>query len=281
MPITLQYGANPTVAMMAAYQGGKNAYRNKQEEEYRRLYMQQQQLQQQAQLQREHMGYQAGMALTQMQNQWGEQGERLGQERELAQRREEFDAARLGFQGGIDLRGQDIAFGRGQRQAPGTQKPGAGVGPPNGDDPIGALPPGAFPQPPPAAPGLPAQPDPIKMPDFPKAPKRPQLAPGLGGYYPQGMGQQQPEQITGPRKKAYVPGRGYQIVPISEQAAAAGYYSEAYRSEQRDFAQEGRDRVARRQKQQQKIQSQPRSLAQTRYDPHLGKMVSVANYRSY
>jgi len=58
MPITLQYGANPTVAMMAAYQGGKNAYRNKQEEEYRRLYMQQQQLQQQAQLQREHMQYQ-------------------------------------------------------------------------------------------------------------------------------------------------------------------------------------------------------------------------------
>ena len=88
MPITLQYGANPTVAMMAAYQGGKNAYRNKQEEEYRRLYMQQQQLQQQALLQREHMGYQ--FLATQ-----GQMGFRADQQQKAIDARQGMAAGRL------------------------------------------------------------------------------------------------------------------------------------------------------------------------------------------
>ena len=88
MPITLQYGANPTVAMMMAYAGGKNAYRNKQEEEYRRLYMQQQQLQQQAQLQREHMQSQYLLAL-------GSMGFRADQQEEAIEARQGIMNQRL------------------------------------------------------------------------------------------------------------------------------------------------------------------------------------------
>ena len=93
MPITLQYGANPTVAMMAAYQGGKNAYRNKQEEEYRRLYMQQQQLQQQAQLQREHMGYQFLAAQGQMGFRADQQRKAIEAQQGIATDRLDADAA--------------------------------------------------------------------------------------------------------------------------------------------------------------------------------------------
>ena len=197
MAITLQYGANPTVAMMAAYQGGKNAYRNKQEEEYRRLYMQQQQMQQQAQLQREHLQSQYGLAAQHMGFEVGQQRERIGAEQGMLNQR----------MGAADIEDRNRrALDIWKWQNPPPKQP-APIAPRKPGDPV--LDPWGDPNFQPPLQQIPQQPPPERIP-LP-GPQQPLAAYGLGGRPPTTAQQRGQEQSRARQQSLVESRRAYQI----------------------------------------------------------------------